>query len=57
MDVISHFWKELIQGVHLGLTTFGAIMSREAKGEREHAFSVCQKLLHAELSDEQTGVA
>lgn len=57
MDVISHFWKELIQGVHLGLSTFGAIMSREAKGEREHAFSVCQKLLHAELSDEQTGVA
>lgn len=28
MNVISHFWKELFQGVHPGLTVFGATMSQ-----------------------------
>lgn len=57
MNVISHCWKELFQGVHPGLTVFGATMSREAKGEWERAFSVCQKVSQAESSDGQVGVA
>ncbi|KAE8296865.1 hypothetical protein D5F01_LYC05635 [Larimichthys crocea] len=57
MNVISHFWKELFQGVHPGLTVFGATMSQAAKGEWKRAFAVCQKVSQAESSDKQIGVA
>lgn len=53
MNVISHCWKELFQGVHPDLTVFGATMSREAKGEWERAFAVCQKVSQDESSDGQ----
>lgn len=56
MNVISHCWKELFQGVHPGLTVFGATMS-EAKGEWERAFSVCRRVSLAEPPDEQVRVA
>lgn len=58
MNVISHFWQELFQGVHPGLTAFGAAMSQEAKGEWEQAFAVCRKVSLADASPhEQVGVA
>ncbi|XP_062416225.1 uncharacterized protein LOC134107905 [Pungitius pungitius] len=57
MNVISHCWKELFQGVHPGLTVFGATMSREAKGEWQRAFAVCQKVSQDESSDGLIGVA
>lgn len=45
INVISHCWKELFQGIHPGLTAFSATMSSQAKGEWEqHAFAVCQKV-------------
>ena len=39
------------------MATFGDTMSSQAKGEWEHAFSICQKVADVEPSDGQIGVA
>lgn len=57
MNVISHCWRELFQGVHPGMTAFGATMSTQARGEWERAFAICQRVSLTEPSDGQVGVA
>lgn len=57
MNVITHCWRELFQGVSQGLTGFNSTLSGEARREWQKAFAVCRRVIQTHETEGMIGTA